>query len=310
MKQLLAATALVALTGTAYAASPDTKVPAPATSAAMSTAGGQTFLSAASADDHLATKLMGAPVYENNTANAQSIGTINDIVIDNSGRVQAVIVGVGGFLGIGQKNVALSYPDLQWSMRNSQPVIVATMTKEQLQSAPNFDTAALDTSANGANGNAVADQPMTTNPAAPGLAAPADNGTAMSAPNTQAPDTSAMSDQNATGKATAPVAQVSAQDLMNKKVYSANNKDLGSVGDVILAKDGKIDAMVVDVGGFLGIGQKPVAIAFNGIDIRKDSDGNLSVHTRFTKATLDKAPTYNKDSYTAERNTMRLTDPS
>ena len=308
MKQLLTATALVAIATTTYAASPNTAATVPTTSA-TSAAADQTFLTTASTNDRLASKLMGASVYENNTADAQSIGTINDIVIGDNGQVQAVVVGVGGFLGIGQKNVAVSYPELQWSVRNNQPVVVATMTKEQLQSAPNFDTAAIDSNA---NGTTVAQQPMTTNPAvpAPGLAAPADNGTAMNAPDTRAPDTSAMADQNGNGKATSPVAKISAQDLMNTTVYSANNKDLGSVGDVILAKDGKIDAMVVDVGGFLGLGQKPVAIAFDGVNIRKDQNGKLVVHTNFTKSQLESAPKYDKDTYTAERETMRVSNPS
>ena len=63
-----------------------------------------------------------------------------------------------------------------------------------------------------------------------------------------------------------------------------------SVGDVIVTKDGKIDAVVVDVGGFLGIGEKPVAIAFDDLKIVKDENGNLVAYTTFTKDQLDNAP--------------------
>jgi sporulation protein YlmC with PRC-barrel domain len=308
MKQLLAATALVALGSTAFAASPETAAPASTTTSATPAISGQAFLPAATPDDHLATRLMGASVYESTAADAQSIGSINDLVIGNNGQVEAVVVGVGGFLGIGQKNVALSYPQLQWSMRNGQPVIVAAMTKDQLQNAPTFDTAAIDTSAN-AN-NSMAQAPVTTNPAmpAPGLGVPASNDSAMN--TNPAPDNSAMSPQNDNANASTPVTHVSAHDLMSTTVYSTDKKDIGSVGDVILTKDGNIDAMVVDVGGFLGIGQKPVAIAFNGVDIRKDANGKLAVFTHFTKNGLDKAPTYDKDNYAAARGTMRVTNPS
>ena len=79
-----------------------------------------------------------------------------------------------------------------------------------------------------------------------------------------------------------------------------------SVGDVIVTKDGKIDAIVVDVGGFLGIGEKPVAIAFDDLKIGKDENGNLVAYTTFTKDQLDNAPQYDKSAYKTQRDTMRL----
>ncbi len=75
---------------------------------------------------------------------------------------------------------------------------------------------------------------------------------------------------------------------------------------MIANKDGQIDAVVVDVGGFLGIGEKPVAIAFEDLDIRKDENGNLVLHTAFTKDQLDNAPKYDKNAYEQQRDQMRL----
>jgi sporulation protein YlmC with PRC-barrel domain len=106
------------------------------------------------------------------------------------------------------------------------------------------------------------------------------------------------------------VSAVSANDLVNTTVYSARNENVGEVGDVIVGNDGKIDAVVLDVGGFLGIGEKPVAIAFDALDIRKDTNGNLVLYTHFTKDQLDAAPTYDKNTYAAQRDTMRLANPS
>jgi hypothetical protein len=96
---------------------------------------------------------------------------------------------------------------------------------------------------------------------------------------------------------------------MNATVYGADNENVGEVGDVILAQDGKIDAVVLDVGGFLGLGEKPVAIGFDGLDIRRDANGALFVYTKFTKDQLEAAPQYDKNAYGTSRDTMRLIAP-
>jgi len=60
-----------------------------------------------------ASKLMKLNVY--NEAN-EKVGSINDVLLDRDGKVEAVVIGVGGFLGIGEHNVAVPYSALQWSM--------------------------------------------------------------------------------------------------------------------------------------------------------------------------------------------------
>ncbi|MGZ5873059.1 MAG: PRC-barrel domain-containing protein [Bradyrhizobium sp.] len=57
-------------------------------------------------------KLVGINVY--NDAN-EKIGDINDIILDKSGKVENVILGVGGFLGMGEHYVAVAYDKLKWS---------------------------------------------------------------------------------------------------------------------------------------------------------------------------------------------------
>src|SRR5690606_23820031 len=54
--------------------------------------------------------------------------------------------------------------------------------------------------------------------------------------------------------------QISADDLIGSDVYSAQDENIGSVGDVLLTEDGQVDAIVVDVGGFLGMGANEVAL--------------------------------------------------
>jgi len=57
-------------------------------------------------------------VYSGDTDIAESIGKLNDLVIGPDGMVQAAVIGVGGFLGVGQKDVAIAASQLKLSVRS------------------------------------------------------------------------------------------------------------------------------------------------------------------------------------------------
>ncbi len=69
-----------------------------------------------------ASKLVGLSVY--NQSN-ERLGDINEILVDNTGKINAVIVGVGGFLGVGEQNVAVSFDQIKWV---NEPVRTASTT--------------------------------------------------------------------------------------------------------------------------------------------------------------------------------------
>lgn len=91
------------------------------------------------AEDIIVNDLLGAPVYSSAADDAEEIGSVNDLIITNDGDINAVIIGVGGFLGIGEKNVAVDYLDLEYTMAadNTWRWVLAT-TKEALEAAPEF----------------------------------------------------------------------------------------------------------------------------------------------------------------------------
>ena len=73
-----------------------------------------------------------------NEAN-ESIGDVNDVIIEPDGKVASVIIGVGGFLGMGEKDVALAFDQLAIGMNKDNDLVVKTSaTKEMLQSAPQY----------------------------------------------------------------------------------------------------------------------------------------------------------------------------
>lgn len=66
------------------------------------------------------------------------IGDVNDVLLDKDGRISAVIIGVGGFLGVGEKDVAVPFNALKMAEKNGDQYLVMNTTKEALESAPGY----------------------------------------------------------------------------------------------------------------------------------------------------------------------------
>ena len=79
----------------------------------------------------------GATVYD---AQGKNIGDVKDIILDKQGKVAAVVLDVGSFLGMGGKFVALSMNDIKVDFdNNNKPKFSVNMTKDQLKAAQAFD---------------------------------------------------------------------------------------------------------------------------------------------------------------------------
>jgi sporulation protein YlmC with PRC-barrel domain len=66
------------------------------------------------------------------------IGDVDDVLIDKEGRITAMIIGVGGFLGMGEKNVAVPFSSVRASEKNNKGYLVLNTNKEALKTAPGF----------------------------------------------------------------------------------------------------------------------------------------------------------------------------
>ncbi|MBO0663996.1 PRC-barrel domain-containing protein [Jiella flava] len=333
------------------------------------------------ADQYLTENIIGADVYSGPGEDAKEVGGINDLVLASSGKVDAVVVGVGGFLGIGEKEVAAPFDQFQISRNeDGKPRLVAALTKEALEQAPKFEAKrsdqmaaadgqnaeqpapsdgqmaaatgaaagtamekagtnmeqaannagqAMDNAADNAAteakqaannaGQAIdnaADKAVTAteqaaNDAGQALGNAGDNvqQAAQNATNDQSDATTTAStggDQRQGMTKVADDAQLTADDLMGTTVYGPNDASVGEIGDIALNAQGKVDAIIVDVGGFLGIGEKPVAVGMDNLNFMRDKSGKLYLYTNFTEDQLKNAPEYKKDSYAENRDTMRL----
>ena len=79
--------------------------------------------------------------------------------------------------------------------------------------------------------------------------------------------------------------------LVGSKVYNNANENIGSIEDIILKPDGSMDEVVLSVGGFLGMGDKYVAVPFSDLKITRDGS-SLKIVTLATKDSLKALPAY------------------
>jgi sporulation protein YlmC with PRC-barrel domain len=126
---------------------------------ATSTLSPSGWLTREAAGEWRASRMVGLNVYNEEN---EKIGSIVELIVDRTGKLEAVVVGAGGFLGIGERDVAVPYGQINWvftpvgrgrsstgaipadtarstSDRESYPDhAVLNMTKEQLKTAPAF----------------------------------------------------------------------------------------------------------------------------------------------------------------------------
>ncbi|WP_158515765.1 PRC-barrel domain-containing protein [Pararhizobium polonicum] len=324
IRTLLATTALAALlasgvpTPSAWAQEAATKAdPAKAASSNSDPSKqGPAGYSSAAPEQVLATSVLGKTVYTGVDEQGEAIGDVNDVVINANGGAEALVIGVGGFLGMGEKDVAINFDRVSWSDRDGQRIIVVSATKEELQAAPEFErTAIMDgvaaTVPEDKNAAAPSAAPVITDEAAEATA-PAIGTT----PEMTDPDIKPPVDPGVTA-ATPPdemqpvdPALISADKLIGTDVKVADDTKVGEIGDVILSKDGKVEAYVIDVGGFLGIGQKPVAMSAESVEVMADASGTMTIYSPFTKAQLESQAAYDAEAYKANPRGVILATPA
>lgn len=174
--KMLTVTALAALlagpafaqTATPPSAAPSTPstttpstTPSSSSSAMPSTAtGSSAFIESQKQEQWLASNLIGTKV---RGSGDESLGEVNDVLLDRNGAMVGAVIGVGGFLGVGEKDVAVPFNALELVRNTNGDTLVLRKSKDELKAAPEFKeyTAPTPASASGTTG-----APATTTPSA------------------------------------------------------------------------------------------------------------------------------------------------
>jgi uncharacterized protein YrrD len=81
-------------------------------------------------------------------------------------------------------------------------------------------------------------------------------------------------------------------ELVGKPVYSRQDERIGEIDELILSSDGRVVAAVVGVGGFLGMGERKVAISFPAMKMARDANAVTKISVDLSKESLKAAPVY------------------
>jgi hypothetical protein len=200
----------------------------------------------------------------------ETVGEIESVYINADGKVDSVILGVGGFLGVGERHVRVAWKDLRISDNGNKVVINATKDQLKAMAPYTYRDAKL-------RGQVFSD----TGP----YTASNDRATPAAADRTaSATATESTGDFNAHGA-------VSGNALIGAKVRNAAKETVGSIEDVYLDAKGAVDSVVVSVGGFLGVGTKNVAVKWSDLKVGRDGK-DLMITTNWTKDSLKAMPDY------------------
>jgi sporulation protein YlmC with PRC-barrel domain len=94
-----------------------------------------------------------------------------------------------------------------------------------------------------------------------------------------------------------PAHSVTVTDWYKQSVYDPSNNKIGEIMDVLLSPDGKVNALIIGVGGFLGMGEKDVAVPFDAVK-HATRDGKVYLTLDTTKDALKAAPSLRYDRNT------------
>jgi len=239
------------------------------------------------------------------------IGEVDDIILTDKGKVKAVILGVGGFLGIGERDIAVDMSSLNM-VRESDDAddffLVVNTNKDTLMNAPAYDrpSVAARKAKTEKSETAMKESKPKADDTAMKDPKPKADETAMkeTKPGAEKTQMAAKDPANTGAKLTRPTvkrdgySEVKAKDVSTDKlkgatVYGANDEEVGEVDRLLMNDDDRLDGVVVDVGGFLGVGERPVAFDVDELLILRQDDGDdVLVFVDSTKSALKDKPKY------------------
>lgn len=227
------------------------------------------------------------------------IGEVNDVILGRDGTVDAVLVDIGGFLGIGERQVAVDMAALRFVQDDATDAddwfLVLQADRATLEGAPKWSLTMDRADAMTATDSAGVTEDM-ADTAAPGTMeddaaaatmteAPLTNGSTDAAEASETDSAMTLPEGYAAVEPTAMTAEM----LTGANVHDASDTTIAEVADLVLTPEGEVTHVVLDVGGFLGIGAKSVALPMENLTIAQSGE-TVSVWVNMTKDELSALP--------------------
>jgi hypothetical protein len=85
------------------------------------------------------------------------------------------------------------------------------------------------------------------------------------------------------------------QGILGREVRSGANENMGRIVDVLVDRDGEVRAAIIDLGGFLGVGSRKIAVAWNALRFPFDAKKTEPIRLDLTRDQVQAAPEYKED---------------
>jgi len=246
--------------------------------------------------------------------NGEDVGEIQDVIIDRNGKVKEVIVDVGGFLGIGQKSVAISMDDLEFTRRGEARYLGS---REDLENRPEiaYDSNRYRYGMRHPGMYGPYHYPYERGYRAPYFDPRYDYPRGYYERDRYMRDMGPGEYENRYFRDRYAYRgdrdrdrydrygdregyrlsgnEVSLDSIVGADVRNRKGDDLGEINDLVIDPRGRVSKVVVGVGGFLGIGEKDVAVPFHELEYV----GPYYVMYRGTEEDLKQMPSFDKSKY-------------
>jgi hypothetical protein len=191
-------------------------------------------------------------------------GEIDDVLMSPEGQVQALVIDSGGFLGMNESTRRIDIQQVQFVPdldNEGEFYVVYTGDRATFEQSERFDETTL------AEGST--------------------RGTQM------------WGEELRGGQSDVAFTSLTSDDLVGTAVYGAEDNWVGQISELALTESGEVEAVIVDVGGFLGIGTRPVALTMEQIQLRRGEGGlfrdDLRAYVNATQEELESLPEWDNE---------------
>jgi sporulation protein YlmC with PRC-barrel domain len=210
-----------------------------------------------------------------------NIGEVSDVILTRDGQVAAVLVDVGGFLGIGERTVAIDMnairlvSDAGTSEDLNDYFIVLQASRANLETAPEYTS---------------------QEEAVVGEGDAAENATTEAeeaAVDTAAGGTVTAEDFEREGFVRAEPEAVTVDTLAGASVYDQTDERIGEIVELMLDDNGNVQSIIFEAGEYLGLGQRTVSIDIqNLVFLRSEAGEEIRVFTGLTRGQIESLPAH------------------
>ncbi|MFD0859607.1 PRC-barrel domain-containing protein [Roseovarius aquimarinus] len=194
--------------------------------------------------------------------NWEMAGDIDDVIIGKDGSVKEVLVDAGGFLGMGEDNLRVSLDSIRFQPDaddEGEFFAVYTGDRNMLQESENYDEAAASEQG----------ETLGTN------------------------SWEGYTENNEAQMQTVAFDEMNTEELLGTTVYGSNDEWVGEISELELGDDGNVSALILDIGGFLGIGEHAVSMPMDKVELRRmGDDGEINAYVSATEEELENMEAY------------------